>query len=79
MDWRTHITSDPGTLAGKPAVRGTRLGVEFLLGLLAAGWTPQQLLERYPTLTPEALGAVFAFAAEVVRDEALYALPTTAT
>lgn len=79
MDWRAHITSAPDVLAGKPAVRGTRLGVEFLLGLLAAGWTPQQLLESYPGLTPEALGAVFAFAAEVVRDEALYALqPTTA-
>lgn len=74
MDWRTHITSSPDVLAGKPAVRGTRLGVEFLLGLLAAGWTPQQLLESYPGLTPESLAGVFAFAAEVVRDEALYAL-----
>lgn len=78
MDWRAHITADPAVLAGKPAVRGTRLGVEFLLGLLAAGWTPQQLLASYPTLTPEALGAVFAFAAEVVRDEALYALQPSA-
>lgn len=78
MDWRAYITADPGVLAGKPAVRGTRLGVEFLLGLLAAGWTPQQLLESYPTLTPEALGAVFAFAAEVVHDEALYALQPSA-
>lgn len=74
MDWRPHIVTAPDVLAGKPAVRGTRLGVEFLLGLLAAGWTPAQLLESYPTLTPEALRAVLAFAAEVVREEALYAL-----
>lgn len=74
MDWRTHIVTTPDVLAGKPAVRGTRLGAEFLLGLLAAGWTPVQVLESYPSLTPEALRAVFAFAAEVVHDEALFAL-----
>jgi uncharacterized protein (DUF433 family) len=74
MDWRDHITAAPDVLAGKPAVRGTRLGVEFLLGLFAAGWTAEQVLASYPALTPEALRAVFAFAAEVTRDEALFAL-----
>jgi uncharacterized protein (DUF433 family) len=53
-------------------VRGTRLSVEFLLGLLAAGWTDQQILDNYPTLTRDGLLAVFAFAAESVRDEAVY-------
>ena len=74
MDWRDHITSDPDVLAGKPAVRGTRLAVDFLFGLLAAGWTPEQLLASYPGLTSDGLRAVFAFAAEVTRDEALRAL-----
>jgi uncharacterized protein (DUF433 family) len=74
MDWRDHITSDPDVLAGKPAVRGTRLAVEFLLGLLAAGWTAEQILASYPGLTPEGLRAVFAFAAEVMQDEAVFAL-----
>jgi uncharacterized protein (DUF433 family) len=74
MDWRDHITSDPDVLAGKPAVRGTRLAVEFLLGLLAAGWTPEQILASYPGLTPEGLRAAFAFAAEVLQDEAVFAL-----
>lgn len=74
MDWRDHISSDPDVLAGKPTVRGTRLAVEFLLGLLAAGWTSEQLLASYPGLTPDGLRAVFAFAAEVTRDEALFAL-----
>lgn len=74
MDWHAHIVTTPDVLAGKPAVRGTRLGAEFLLGLLAAGWTPAQVLASYPSLTPEALRAVFAFAAEVVHDEALFAL-----
>ncbi|MEH2243932.1 DUF433 domain-containing protein [Nostoc sp.] len=62
MDWREYIHSDPKILLGKPTVKGTRLSVEFLLGLFAAGCTQQQVLENYPTLTSEALKAVFAFA-----------------
>jgi uncharacterized protein (DUF433 family) len=72
MDWRDFIHADPEVLAGKPVVKGTRLSVEFLLGLLGAGWTREQLLANYPSLTPEALQAVFAFAAESVQDERLY-------
>ncbi len=71
MDWSTYIAADPSVLAGKPVVRGTRLGVDFLLGLLAAGWTPEQLLASYPQLTPETLRAVFAFAAEVAHEASL--------
>ena len=63
QDWRDHIHSDPKVLRGKPVVKGTRLAVDFLLGLLAAGWTEQQVLASYPTLTAEALKAVYAFAA----------------
>ena len=74
MDWQEFIVSDPEIVVGKPVVRGTRLAVDFLLGLLAAGWTPEQLLASYPQLTPEALRAVFAYAAEVTRDEALHLL-----
>jgi uncharacterized protein (DUF433 family) len=54
MDWRQYIHSDPKILLGKPTVKGTRLSVEFLLGLFATGWTEQQVLENYPTLTSEA-------------------------
>ena len=76
MEWRQHIHSDPDILLGKPVVKGTRLAVEFILRLFAAGWTEQQILQSYPTLTPEALRAVFAFAAECMREEAVYFLPT---
>ena len=64
MDWREYIHSDPEILAGKPVVKGTRLSVEFISGLFAAGWTEQEVLESYPHLTPEALHAVRQFAAE---------------
>lgn len=73
MGWHAYIHADPNILAGKPAVRNTRLAVDFILGLLAAGWTEQQVLENYPTLTPDALQAVFAFAAECLREERLFA------
>lgn len=63
MDCQPYIHNDPKILVGKPVVRGTHLAVEFLLGLYAAGWSEAQILENYPTLTPEALRAVHAFAA----------------
>ncbi len=68
MNWHDHIHSDPEILAGRPVVRGTRLAVEFILGLLANGWTEEQVLESCPGLTPESLRAVFAYAAEVPAD-----------
>ena len=64
MSWHEYIHSDPSVLAGKPVIRGTRLSVEFLLGLVSEGWTGQQILEIYPQLSREALRAFFAFAAE---------------
>ncbi|GAK57317.1 hypothetical protein U27_04282 [Candidatus Vecturithrix granuli] len=74
MNWRQYIHSDPEILVGKPVVKGTRLAVDFILNLLANGWTLEQVLENYPTLTFESLRAVFAFAAECMREEALYTL-----
>jgi uncharacterized protein (DUF433 family) len=55
MDWRKYIHSNPNILLGKPVVKGTRLSVEFVLGLFAAGWTESQILESYPTLNTELL------------------------
>jgi uncharacterized protein (DUF433 family) len=71
MDWKTYIHSDPKILLGKPVIKGTRLSVEFILGLFSEGWTEQQVLENYPTLSTrwqslssgESIQAVFAFAA----------------
>jgi uncharacterized protein (DUF433 family) len=69
IDWRQRIAANPGILAGKPAVRGTRLSVEHLLGLFAAGWDKSQVLEGYPQLTPDDLAAVFAYAADLVSEQ----------
>lgn len=78
MDWQQYIHSDSKILVGKPVVKGTRLSVEFLLGLFAVGWTEQQVLENYSSLTPEALRAVFAFAAECMREESFFTIPLMA-
>lgn len=78
MNWRNYIHSDPDILAGKPVVKNTRLAVEFILELLATGWTEKQILENYPSLRQESLQAVFAFAAECLREEALYCVEAKA-
>jgi uncharacterized protein (DUF433 family) len=68
MDWRHFIHADPNILVGKPVIKGTRLAADFILDLFASGWSEQQVLDSYPSLTPEALQAVFAYAADLVRD-----------
>ena len=73
-NWKKYIHSNPDVLVGKPVVKGTRLSVEFLLGLLAKGWSEKQILKNYPNLTPDSLQAVFAFAADCMREEALFAI-----
>ena len=78
MNWKDYIHADPAILSGKPVVRGTRLSVDFLLSLLADGWSERQILENYPQLSHEALQAVFAVAAEVMREEGIYSLDTDA-
>jgi uncharacterized protein (DUF433 family) len=66
LDWRTYLTTNPDILVGKMAVRGTRLSVEFILRLFAAGWTHEQVLESYPSLTDDSLRAIFTYAAELI-------------
>ncbi len=75
VDWREHVISDPAVLAGKPILKGTRLAVEFVLELLAAGWSQDALQENYPQLTEERIRAVLAYAAETFREERVYLLP----
>lgn len=68
-DWHELIHTDPNILQGKPVIRDTRIGVDLILRLLAAGWTEAQLLDSYPTLSPAALRAAYAFASEAVAPE----------
>ena len=69
MDWQGRIVTTPDTLFGKPRIAGTRLGVDFLLDLLASGWSEAQILDNYPQLKPQDLQAVFAFVRDCMKDE----------
>ncbi|MCD6705337.1 MAG: DUF433 domain-containing protein [Thiobacillus sp.] len=69
MNWKSRIESDPAICGGRPRVKGTRLTVEFLLGLKAAGWPEIQILDEYPHLSAEDLRAVFAFAQSMIEEE----------
>jgi uncharacterized protein (DUF433 family) len=69
MDWQEHIVIDPEILAGKPVIRGTRLAVEFILDLLAQGWTEAELLRNYPGLTQGDLRACLAYASATLKAE----------
>jgi uncharacterized protein (DUF433 family) len=62
MNWLQQMNFGHKKVATQPAVPETRLSVEFLLGLFAAGWTEQQVLEKYPELTSSKLCAVLATA-----------------
>lgn len=79
LDWCDYIVSDPAVLGGKPILKGTRLSVEFVLDLLAAGWDRAALSTNYPSLTEEHIRAVLAYAAETFREERFYLLPPTGT
>jgi uncharacterized protein (DUF433 family) len=72
MNWHQHIVADPSVLVGKPVVRGTRLSVEFILNLLAEGWTDEEVLRNYPGLTQEHIRACLAYARDLLSDEKVF-------
>ena len=67
-----RIVLDEAVLAGKPVVRGTRLSVEFVIGLMADGWNETDILENYPGLTPEDIKACLAYARDALRTERVF-------
>jgi len=65
-------------MMGKPVVVGTRITVELILEKLAAGETPEQILEAHPRLALEAIQAALAFAAEALRADVVYPIAEVA-
>ena len=72
MNWRDYIVSDKEILLGKPTVKGTRIAVEHIVGLLAQGWNETQILENYPRVTKDSLQAVFSYIQECIHDGLLF-------
>lgn len=59
MNWHERIVADPRVLEGKPVIRGTRMAVEFVLDLLANGWSEEEIIMNYPRLTHEDIRVCF--------------------
>jgi uncharacterized protein (DUF433 family) len=74
MDWKERITIDPGILTGKPVVKGTRLAVEFIVDLLAQGWSETDILHSYTGLTTDDIKACLKYASAVLHAEKVYPL-----
>jgi len=72
MDWQQRIVIDPEILVGKPVIRGTRLAVEFIVGLLAQEWAEEDILSNYPGVTHEDILACLNYAEERLRSERVY-------
>lgn len=70
-----RITVNPAIFGGKPITRGRRLAVEHILGMLAAGDTPETLLRGYPWLEPADIQACLAYAHRLVGHERIEPLP----
>jgi uncharacterized protein (DUF433 family) len=67
MSWPDRIAVDPEVLAGKPVIRGTRLAVEFILELLAAGQSEADIVANYPGLEHEDVLACLVYASPAGR------------
>jgi uncharacterized protein (DUF433 family) len=74
MVWQDRITIDPAVLVGKPVVKGTRLAVEFIVDLLAQGWSETEILRNYLGLAREDIQACLAYASALLHAEKVYPL-----
>lgn len=68
-NWKEHIASDPEILHGKPRIKGTRIPVSLILGHLATGETPEQIMAHYPDLKREQIAACLDFARDLAEFE----------
>jgi uncharacterized protein (DUF433 family) len=74
MDWQDRIEMKKDVLCGKAVLKGTRLSVQHIVGLLAQGWTEADVIDAYPGLSHDDLLACLKYAAEAVANEQLFPL-----
>ena len=65
VDWKDHIVSDPAILRGKPHLKRTRIPVSLVLGYLAAGSSPEQIMAEFPDLTCDQVAACLDYARDL--------------
>jgi uncharacterized protein (DUF433 family) len=72
MTEHPRISLAPDVLAGKPVIRGTRLAVEFVIGLMADGWSEADILRNYPGITHDDIIACLAYARDTLSSEKVF-------
>jgi len=65
IQWQDHIESSPEIVKGKPRVTGTRIPVSLILGYLASGSSPDEIIEEFPDLTAEDISACLVYARDL--------------
>jgi uncharacterized protein (DUF433 family) len=71
VNWQERIVVEPNILMGKPIISGTRLAVEFIIDLLAQGWSNEDIIENY-CITIEDIRACLGYASEALKTEKVY-------
>lgn len=69
MNYQEYVTRDPRICGGELVVKGTRVTLRTVLASLAEGATTEEILADFPTLTPDKLRAVIAFAAASAEED----------
>ena len=72
-----RIAIDPGVMAGKPVIRGTRIPVELVVRMVGQGISNDEILREYPRLTTDDIRAAVSYAAEVVAGEEVFPIPAS--
>lgn len=78
MNWNDRIVLNPDILLGKPVIKGSRLAVEFIIDLLAQGWSEEDILRNYPGLAHEDIIACLEYASALLRAERVFPLSSIA-
>jgi uncharacterized protein (DUF433 family) len=68
MKWQDYITVEPDICHGKACVKATRIPVSVILDNLAAGLTPEEIKQSYPSLPGNAIQAAITYAADLARE-----------
>ena len=74
MGWQDRIAIDPKVMGGKPVIKGRRVPLQTIIAALAGGDDVPTVCEQF-ALTEEDVRAALAYAADVLKDERVYALP----
>jgi len=73
----SRIIVDPNILLGKPVIHGSRISVEFVIGLLAQGWKYEDITKNYPRITQDDIIACLKYASEVLESEKVFPIPSS--